>query len=360
MKKYFNLIATIVIFFLVSMSSVLAQDTLLYDEFDTLNPTVWNAGGTGSVTVVNSVVEIDSGGANGGGHTIDVIDRTFPIDANTILTLESRVRISNENGTSDPNGGLMMFWNQQLNQWQAVGFRTVEFDSTAKLNATSRMDFSFNPVKITEIEVPHNEPPLNLDITEWHTYQVRYSLDVVNYYIDGVLVATITTNIPQISNIGLRFSGENRGGRRTTLFVDWVKVTSSPINNAPDCSSAYASEDSLWPPQHNLVNVEILGITDPDGDVLSITVDSVFQDEPTNGLGDGDTSPDASGIGTGIVMVRSERSGTGNGRVYHVNFTANDGMSGSCTGTVNIRVDKNQGKNGQAIDDGSNYDSTQP
>ena len=41
----------------------------------------------------------------------------------------------------------------------------------------------------------------------------------------------------------------------------------------------------------------------------------VTQDEPVNGLGDGDTGPDAVTLSDGILL-RAERSGTGDGRVY--------------------------------------------
>jgi hypothetical protein len=37
-------------------------------------------------------------------------------------------------------------------------------------------------------------------------------------------------------------------------------------------------------------------------------------------------------------MLRAERSGKGNGRVYQVDFTADDGQGGSCTGSVNVGV----------------------
>ncbi|MBI2877021.1 MAG: hypothetical protein HYY20_09085 [Candidatus Tectomicrobia bacterium] len=52
------------------------------------------------------------------------------------------------------------------------------------------------------------------------------------------------------------------------------------------------------------------------------------QDAPVNGLGDGDTSPDAVLQGSS-VLLRAERSGQGNGRVYAVHFTADDGLGGT-------------------------------
>jgi hypothetical protein len=51
-------------------------------------------------------------------------------------------------------------------------------------------------------------------------------------------------------------------------------------NQAPVCTAARPSIATLWPPDHRLVAVEVGGVTDPDGDDVSITVDGITQDEP--------------------------------------------------------------------------------
>ena len=81
----------------------------------------------------------------------------------------------------------------------------------------------------------------------------------------------------------------------------------------------------------------VMGVTDPDGDSVTITVTGVTQDEPVNAKDDGNTSPDAV-IQAGAALVRAERSGTGNGRVYEISFKADDGKGGSCTGKVKVGV----------------------
>ena len=101
-------------------------------------------------------------------------------------------------------------------------------------------------------------------------------------------------------------------------------------------------------------------MTDPNNDAVTITINAVTQDEPVNGLGDGDTSPDAI-IQGDKVLLRAERAGNGNGRVYEIQFTANDGQGGICTGSVNVGVPHSMKKAGNAlIDDGQLYDSLQP
>jgi hypothetical protein len=128
-------------------------------------------------------------------------------------------------------------------------------------------------------------------------------------------------------------------------------------NQPPDCSQATASLLSLWPPNHALVPVAINGVTDPDGDPVTVVVTSVTQDEPTNNTGDGDTCPDAVIDGDGNVSVRSERAGHGDGRVYEITFTATDGQGGTCTGTASVCVPRDKGRNSTCVDSGQDYDS---
>lgn len=143
---------------------------------------------------------------------------------------------------------------------------------------------------------------------------------------------------------------------RTSQASDWVIVRAVPSNAAPVCDVAVADPGRLWPPNHRWRSIVIDGVTDPDGDVVSLMVTSIFQDEPVNGRGDGNTVIDGRGVGTSTPQVRAERAGRGNGRVYHIAFTADDGNGGSCDGVVTVGVPKN--RSGIAVDDGAVYDST--
>lgn len=138
---------------------------------------------------------------------------------------------------------------------------------------------------------------------------------------------------------------------------DTVNVHVLGTNDPPVCTLAQPSLASLWPPNHSMMPVTITGVTDPNNHAITIAYTAVTQDEPVNGLGDGDTSPDAAVSGHQILL-RAERSGAGNGRVYVVHFTASDGQGGSCNGTVQVSVPHS--KKDTASNSGQFYNSFLP
>ncbi|MDX1416087.1 MAG: lamin tail domain-containing protein, partial [Candidatus Promineifilaceae bacterium] len=133
-------------------------------------------------------------------------------------------------------------------------------------------------------------------------------------------------------------------------------VAELDLNLPPVCETSYPSQASLWPPNHEFVAVDVV-VPDPDGDAVTITITSIFQDEAVDARGSGKTAPDGQGVGSPTAEVRSERVGSGNGRVYHINFIADDGQGHSCSGVVNVGVPiSNDGS--PAVDDGALFDST--
>ena len=50
--------------------------------------------------------------------------------------------------------------------------------------------------------------------------------------------------------------------------------------------------------------------------------------------------------------LRSERSGTADGRVYRLAVSVTDGRGGSCGGTITVGVPHDQGKGSTPIDSG--------
>lgn len=129
------------------------------------------------------------------------------------------------------------------------------------------------------------------------------------------------------------------------------------------CASARASIGEIWPANHKkVVDVKVTNVIDPDGGALAIKVLGIYQDEPTNYLGDGNTTIDGGGIGTDTAWVRAERTGNpnvgDNGRAYEIVFEASAPDGSSCQGSVFTGVPHDQGQGNYIFDDGIRYDST--
>ena len=158
---------------------------------------------------------------------------------------------------------------------------------------------------------------------------------------------------------GSAYSINNNGiaAGESTLANESLHATLWQLPRPPRCGTARPDRPVLWPPNHKLVPVQIVGISDPDNHSLTTTITGVTQDEPGNSLGDGNTSRDAIIQETG-VLLRAERAGGINGRVYRVHFRADNGLGGVCTGSVPVIVPKNMKSGRAVIDDGQRYDST--
>ena len=118
-------------------------------------------------------------------------------------------------------------------------------------------------------------------------------------------------------------------------------------------------EDSLWPPNHKMVDVgftlEVIDNCDQDPDVTM----GVTTDEPTAtapGAGGSKHAPDAEITDDGRILLRAERSGRGDGRVYVITVTATDACGNSASSMVSVKVNHNKKK--EAIDSGQDYDAT--
>lgn len=167
---------------------------------------------------------------------------------------------------------------------------------------------------------------------------------------------TTSGAIPVDGNGGAKYFGFYATGGDTILSITvsssvGFAVGEFGIATIPACTGVVADKTSLWPPNHKL---QTISLTDSDGDPVTIT--GVTQDEPVNGTDDGDTAPDAVlGPGPGQVQIRAERSGIGDGRVYEIRFTSENGPGETCIGSVQVSVPLS--KHSTAVDSGQLYDS---
>jgi hypothetical protein len=132
-------------------------------------------------------------------------------------------------------------------------------------------------------------------------------------------------------------------------------------NAPPDCSAASAAPGMLLRPDHRFRSVAISGVGDPDGDPVRVVVDAVFQDERVARHFFGNSAPDARGVGGERVELRAESHERGDGRVYHLAFSGDDGRGGSCSGSATVCVPRNYGwrRSDSCVDQGPLYDSTE-
>lgn len=145
-------------------------------------------------------------------------------------------------------------------------------------------------------------------------------------------------------------------GVETTATVTWLD------NQPPDLSGAAPTRACFPATRHQFALVGITGVTDPDiGDVISIAIASIRSDEPTassSGAGGASHGPDAVIQTDGTALIRTERSGAGDGRVYHISFMASDGQD-AASGTVTVAVSHDRrGGACSAGDGGPRYDAT--
>ena len=121
-----------------------------------------------------------------------------------------------------------------------------------------------------------------------------------------------------------------------------ASITTS--NPPPVISAATVSSDTLWPPNHGMVDVVVsYTVTDNCDAPSAITKTlSVQSNEAEEGLGDGDTPDDWDVIDANRVRLRAERGGKGDGRTYTITIKATDSAGYSSTRQVTVNVPKSK------------------
>jgi hypothetical protein len=119
--------------------------------------------------------------------------------------------------------------------------------------------------------------------------------------------------------------------------------TITVLDKEPPTVTCSVRTSTLWPPDHDLINVGLAAsATDNcDGSGLPVTV-QVFSDEDELAPASGNFSPDAKNLGVGTLRLRSERRGDADGRVYLIvtKVTDSSGNTGSCCSTVTVTHDQ--------------------
>lgn len=124
-----------------------------------------------------------------------------------------------------------------------------------------------------------------------------------------------------------------------------ITVTQPPDRTPPVIDDLQPSSLVLWPPNHKMIPVLLKVSAHDDRDPApTCSIAGITSNEPANGLGDGDTAPDAVQTGPLSVQLRAERAGAGTGRVYSVSIRCSDAASNSSERTVRMTVPHDQRK----------------
>jgi Bacterial lectin len=151
---------------------------------------------------------------------------------------------------------------------------------------------------------------------------------------------TYTIDIPSFTGGNTAYVGFTGG---TYLYAADQDIESWTFQNPPPTISGVSVDKSmLWPPDHKMVDVTVnYGANDPcSAPVCSLTISD---NEPVNGTGDGNTSPDWVVVDAHHVQLRTERNGNGQDRVYTITISCKDNAGNVASSTATVTVPHDRG-----------------
>ena len=185
-------------------------------------------------------------------------------------------------------------------------------------------------------------PPANViaEATGPEGALVTYPLPVAVDDVDGPVAVVCSpergTVFPLGSTTVSCSAADEAGNSATAGFAVTVRDTTPPVLGSP-----VVSPSVLPTPNHRLVPVVVtISATDSVDAAPVCELSAVRSNEPQNGLGDGDTSPDWTMV-TGLrASLRAERSGKGDGRTYTLDVTCRDASGNRAVESATVLVPK--------------------
>lgn len=268
-------------------------------------------------------------------------------------------------GSSDPDGDALTY------SWSAPG---VVFNNASSPTPTGQFPFGTTVVTLTvsdgidqdtdqvSITVVDTTPPVIVcpaDITVECTASGGTPANDPQLlpFFAGVSATDVCDTTPTIANNAPLFFPK---GETTVTFTATDDHSNSSqcqakvrvVDTTPPVITVTLNRDSMWPPNHKLVEilatVEVEDICDPNP---TFVLTSITSNEPINGPGDGNTAPDWTEADFGTpdtqFKLRSERAGGGSGRIYTILYTASDADGNTAQAQAIVRVAHDQ--SGEAI-----------
>ncbi len=164
-----------------------------------------------------------------------------------------------------------------------------------------------------------------------------------NDAIDGPVAVTCTpasgSQFPLGTTLVSCSATDSLGQETNGTFLVTVLDTTPPL-----ILTATATPDTLWPPNHRMVDVTVTATaTDLVDPAPIVRIVSVSSNQPANGTGDGDVAPDWLITGAMTLQLRAERAGSTD-RVYTITVEAADATGNVSTRTVTVRVSQSSAK----------------
>jgi len=197
----------------------------------------------------------------------------------------------------------------------------------------SSANITFGNFKVT---VTGGVPVLTLpdDITTEATSPAGTPVNFTVTATDGVVQCTPSSgSLFPLGTTTVNCTATNNAGSVSGSFTVTV-VDTTP----PQIISLTATPGSLWPPDHKMVGITVTPVVTDNGDANPlVSIISVSSDQPIDGTGDGDTSPDWEITGPLTVNLRAERSHDVD-RTYTITVEAVDSSGNSSQSTVTVKV----------------------
>lgn len=118
------------------------------------------------------------------------------------------------------------------------------------------------------------------------------------------------------------------------------------VDDTPPQIDVTLSPSQLWPPNHKLVPIQATVVASDNCPGVGVVLTSLVSSEPDNGTGDGDTINDIQNAAIGTpdqsFELRSERVGSGSGRIYTATYTATDGSGNDAEDAATVTVPKSK------------------
>lgn len=128
-----------------------------------------------------------------------------------------------------------------------------------------------------------------------------------------------------------------------TLGTDTDTVTIEVVDTSPPELALALTPDALWPPNHKFVLVTpIIDVWDACDPAPMVELTDITMSDASDTRGAGHTDDDFYVTEGGEIYLRAERSGTGEGRLYTITYTATDGAGNVATASATVAVAHHQ------------------